>query len=121
MDTKYATFTMPGKEFSVIAILYPKKGKTDQVIDMLNEVSKYVRDNEAGVLKYEINRSLRPAKDGTEEIIMIERYQDQETLKLHGSSQPFTAFQKKLKELDLMRAPMLLKMVSPQGGFSSRL
>lgn len=112
---------MPGKDFSVIAILYPKKGKADQVVEMLNDVAKYVRDNEAGVLKYEINRSLRPAKDGTEEIIMIERYQDQETLKLHGSSQPFTAFQKKLKELDLMRAPMLLKMVSPQGGFSSRL
>jgi quinol monooxygenase YgiN len=30
---------------------------------------------------------------------MIERYQDQESLKLHGSSKPFTEFQKKLKEL----------------------
>jgi quinol monooxygenase YgiN len=47
---------------------------------------------------------------------MIERYQDQESLKLHGSSKPFTEFQKKLKELDLMRAPMTLKMVSEQGG-----
>lgn len=88
---------------------------------MLNDVSKYVLENEAGVLKYEVNRSLRPNKDGTEEIIMIERYQDNETLKVHGSSQPFQEFQKKLKELDLMRAPMMMKMVSAQGGFSSRL
>lgn len=71
--------------------------------------------------RYEIHRSLRPAKDGTEDVVMIERYQDQESLKLHGSSKPFTEFQKKLKELDLMRAPMTLKMVSEQGGFASRL
>lgn len=41
---------------------------------MLQEVAKYVRDNEAGTLKYEINRSLRPAKDGTENVVMIEKY-----------------------------------------------
>ena len=49
------------------------------------------------------------------------RYKDQESLKAHGSSEKFTAFQKKLGELDLMRAPMILKMVSEQGGFGSRL
>lgn len=112
---------MTGKEFNIVAVLYPKKGKTDQVIEMLDQVAKYVHDNEAGTLKYEINRTLRPAKDGTEEIVMIERYQDQESLKIHGSSQPFTEFGKKLKQLKLMRAPMLVKMMSVQGGFTSRL
>lgn len=33
-----------------------------------------MRENEPGTLKYEINRVLRPAKDGTEDIVMIERY-----------------------------------------------
>ena len=84
---------MPGKEFNIVAVLYPKNGKADQLVGMLQEVAKYVRDNEAGTLKYEIHRSLRPAKDGTEDVVMIERYQDNESLKLHGSSKPFTEFQ----------------------------
>ncbi|EME38438.1 hypothetical protein DOTSEDRAFT_75841 [Dothistroma septosporum NZE10] len=112
---------MASKEFNVVAILYPKKGRTDEVIGLLQKVAEYVKSQEPFVLRYEINRSLRPNKDGTEEIIMIERYTDQQGLKAHGSSEPFTAFQKKLAEMDLMRAPMTLKMVGPQGGFASRL
>lgn len=83
---------MSSKEFNVVAILYPKKGKVDevrthfikfhqgsnvdrssQVIGLLQGVSEYVKAKEPFVLKYEINRSLRPNKDGTEEIIMMER------------------------------------------------
>ncbi|RMY86959.1 hypothetical protein D0861_05648 [Hortaea werneckii] len=140
---------MASKEFNVIAILSPKKGKTDIVLRQLNEVAEYVQKNEPGVLSYSINRSLRPSKDGEEEIIMLERYagfsrpvllkllsfqdysqlisriwyryKDQAALKEHGSSQTFTAFNKKLAEQDLMRAPMVLKMVGEQGGFRSRL
>ena len=81
---------MASKEFNVVAILYPKKGKTDeviilprlycvrdtdlsaQVIGLLQEVAEYVKSKEPFVLRYEINRSLRPNKDGTEEIIMME-------------------------------------------------
>ena len=62
---------MAGKEFNIVAVLYPKKGKADQLVELLDEISKYVRDNEPGTLKYEVNRSLRPAKDGTEDIVMI--------------------------------------------------
>ena len=51
----------------------------------------------------------------------MRRYKDMQTLKTHGSSKTFTAFQGKLKEKDLMRAPMMMKMVSEQAGFSSRL
>jgi quinol monooxygenase YgiN len=110
------------------------------VISLLQEVAQYVKDNEPGTLKYEISRSLRPNKDGTEEIVMLERYslpsmcvssptelnysnryKDQKALKTHGTSEKFTAFQKKLSAQDLMRAPMTLKMVSEKGGFSSRL
>jgi hypothetical protein len=36
-------------------------------------VAEYVQSKEPGVLTYSINRSLRPNKDGTEEIVMIER------------------------------------------------
>lgn len=101
-------------------------------------MSKYVKDNEPGTLRYEVTRDLRPGKDGNEDVVMIERYDDplpsvlllqpdtrrysdQGALKTHGTSKPFTAFQKKLGEEDLMRAPMTLKMVSERGGFASRL
>merc|ERR1712118_274510 len=92
------TSKLASKEFNVIAILSPKKGKTDIVLRQLNEVAEYVQKNEPGVLSYSINRSLRPSKDGEDEIIMLERYKDQAALKEHGSSQTFTAFNKKLAE-----------------------
>jgi len=112
---------MPNHEFTVVAILYPKKGKAGQLVELLQGVSKHVRDNEPGTLKYEIHRSLRPGKDGAEDVIMVERYRDQTSLQTHASSAPFLEFQKQVKDLDLVRAPMTLKMVSVQGGFASRL
>lgn len=51
-------------------------------------------------------------------MLTVFRYKDQQALKTHGTSERFTAFQKKLAEEGLMRAPMLLKMVSDVGGFS---
>ncbi|KAI7154167.1 hypothetical protein KC352_g27841, partial [Hortaea werneckii] len=46
---------MASKEFNVIAILSPKKGKTDIVLRQLKEVAEYVQKNEPGVLSYSIN------------------------------------------------------------------
>lgn len=45
-----------------------------QVVELIEGVSKYVKDNEPGTLIYQINRDLRPAKDGNEDIVMLERY-----------------------------------------------
>jgi len=112
---------MPSTEFNVVAVLYPKQGKTQRVLELLNDVADYVHANEPGTLKYDINSVMRPAKDGTEEIVMIERYTDQQALKAHGTSEKFKAFQKTLADESLMRAPMLLKMVQEKGGFASRL
>jgi quinol monooxygenase YgiN len=111
-----------------------------KVIGLLQEVSQYVKANEPGTLKYGITKTLRPNKDGTEDIVMLERhdiihsrkslqhyadeasrYKDQQSLKTHGTSEKFTAFQKKLAAQDLIRAPSILKMVSGKGGFNSRL
>ena len=54
-------------------------------------------------------------------LIVRDRYKDQQALKAHGTSDKFVAFQKQLEKEDLMRAPMMLKMVSEQAGFSARL
>lgn len=81
---------MASKEFNVVAILYPKKGKTDevgfpppmnqisstddlQVLSLMKDVAENTKNNEPGVLSYSITRSLRPNKDGTEEIVMLEK------------------------------------------------
>lgn len=48
-------------------------------------------------------------------------YEDKASLGVHGSSDPFKAFQKKLKDEDLVGAPMDLKFVKEAGGFASRL
>ena len=44
-----------------------------KVVELLGEVSKYVKDNEPGTLRYEVNRDLRPGKDGNEDIVILER------------------------------------------------
>jgi len=65
---------MASKEFNVVAVLYPKKGKADRVrrlldravrtsdadllkvIELLQDVSFYVKSNEPGTLRYSVNR-----------------------------------------------------------------
>lgn len=75
-------------QIELIAIISPKAGKVDrvssldilplictynpQVVELLNEVSKYVHNNEPGTLKYQIIRELNK-KTGVEQIIMMER------------------------------------------------
>jgi quinol monooxygenase YgiN len=51
----------------VIAIISPKPGKTDRVVELLTQVSAYVKSNEPGTLRYEVLRT------GKEEIVMVEK------------------------------------------------
>ena len=61
-------------EFNVVAILYPKKGKTEQVLALLKDVAEHIKKEEPGTLRFEVNRVLKPARDGTEDIVLLERY-----------------------------------------------
>ncbi|KAF8866038.1 hypothetical protein BDZ45DRAFT_668420 [Acephala macrosclerotiorum] len=101
----------------LIAILYPKEGKADRVVELLQQVAGYVKDNEPGTLKYQIVRQVNK-KSGAEEIIMLESYKDKEALNTHGSSAAFKKFNKTLKDEGVIAAPMQLKFVKPVGGFS---
>jgi hypothetical protein len=77
-------------QIDLLAIISPKPGKADrvrifhghypqrdtfstqvQVVELLQEVSEYVKKNEPDTLKYEINREVNK-KSGAEQIIMIE-------------------------------------------------
>jgi quinol monooxygenase YgiN len=48
-------------------------------------------------------------------------YKDKAAIAAHGGSKEFKAFGKKLKDEDLIAAPMQLKFLKSVGGFSSRL
>ncbi|TVY50578.1 hypothetical protein LCER1_G007937 [Lachnellula cervina] len=113
-------------QIDLVAIISPKPGKTDRVIELLQEVAEYIKNNEHGTLKYNITRSFNK-QSGVDEIIMIEMfafaasafgYKDKAAMLAHGSSKEFTAFQRKIQEEGLVGAPMQLKITKPAGGFS---
>ena len=59
---------------NLIAIITPKGGKTDRVIERLREMAEYVKSNEPGTLQYEIMRVNKDRKTGKEEVVMVEKY-----------------------------------------------
>ncbi|KAE8451813.1 hypothetical protein EG329_002653 [Mollisiaceae sp. DMI_Dod_QoI] len=101
----------------LIAILSPKAGKVDRVIELLQQVAIYVEDHEPQTLRYEIVRQINQ-KSGGEEVILLESYKDKAALKAHGGSDTFRRFNGVLVEEDLMAKPMQLMFVKPAGGFS---
>lgn len=72
-DGYRASLQTPHRSHRSHRLLIPRPQPNVQVLRQLNEVAEYVQKNEPGVLSYSINRSLRPSKDGEEEIIMLER------------------------------------------------
>ncbi|KAG0648524.1 hypothetical protein D0Z07_5264 [Hyphodiscus hymeniophilus] len=107
-------------QIDLLAIISPKPGKADRVVELLQEVSEYVKNNEPDTLKYEIIREVNK-KSGAEQVIMIETYKSKAAMGAHASSKDFKAFQKKMAQEDLVGAPMQLKFVKSVGGFPSRL
>jgi quinol monooxygenase YgiN len=49
---------------------------------------------------------------------MVPSYKDKAAIGIHGSSDTFKAFQKTLKNEDLIGAPMQLKFLKEAGGFA---
>ncbi|KAE9374715.1 hypothetical protein N431DRAFT_556955 [Stipitochalara longipes BDJ] len=104
-------------QINLIAIISPKAGKVDRVIELLNGVSQYIQKNEPGTTRYQINVEVNK-KSGVEQVILLESYKDKAAIGIHGSSDTFKAFQKTLKDEDLVGAPMQLKFVKEAGGFA---
>ncbi|KAG9237286.1 hypothetical protein BJ875DRAFT_168870 [Amylocarpus encephaloides] len=107
-------------QLNLVAILTPKEGKADRVIELLQGVAEYVKSSEPTTTRYEITRSFQKEAK-IEEIIMIESYKDKAALDLHGSSDAFKVFAKTMQDEELLGAPMQLKVAQPAGGFASRL
>lgn len=43
-----------------------------QVLELLEDVAKYVKENEPGVLRYQAYKDMRAGKGGEEDVIMLE-------------------------------------------------
>jgi len=84
----------------LIAILTPKPGKTDRVVEVFIETAKQIEQSEPGTLKYQINREVNKKK-GVEEVVVVESYENNKALAAHAASSTFKALSKKLKEEDL--------------------
>ncbi|KAF1811525.1 antibiotic biosynthesis monooxygenase-like protein [Eremomyces bilateralis CBS 781.70] len=104
--------------FDIIAILKPKPGKADRVIELLAGVTEYVEANESGTLRYHLQRE---TKGDAPQLILLERYKNKAALGIHGGSPQFKAFSKRLKEEGLLAAPLQVMFTKPVAGFASRL
>ncbi|OQN96357.1 hypothetical protein B0A48_17609 [Cryoendolithus antarcticus] len=112
---------MSSSEVNIVALMRPRKGQTKKVLDLIQEAANHVEKNEQGTDRYEIYSSLRPSKEGTDTICMVERYKHKQALKDHGGSEPFMKFQSELSKQDLLLAPPVIHVLARRGGFSSRL
>ncbi|KAF1948938.1 hypothetical protein CC80DRAFT_485268 [Byssothecium circinans] len=104
--------------FDVIALIYPKPGKADRVEELLKTAAAAVKANEPGTLKYQINRE---TNGDAPTFIMLETYKDQTALKVHGGTDYFKDMGRKMKQEELLAAPMKVLFTKEVGGFASKL
>lgn len=61
------------KQIELVAILTPKPGYIDTVIETLAPYNKYVEENEPGVLRYRMYRQIN-VDSGKEDVVFSETY-----------------------------------------------
>lgn len=90
-------------EVNVVAIMYPKPGKHDELSRHLAELTRQVHATEPDTLVY----YAFSIKDG-DEIMVVEKYRDQDALHMHLLSPHFQEFGN--KAAGLMERPYDVKM-----------
>nr|OQO27280.1 hypothetical protein B0A51_04965 [Rachicladosporium sp. CCFEE 5018] len=53
---------MSSSEVNIVALMRPRQGQTQKVLDLIQEAANHVEKNEQGTDRYEIYSSLRPSK-----------------------------------------------------------
>lgn len=96
---------MSAEEVNVVAIMYPKAGKHDELAAHIAELTRQVHAHEPDTLIY-YSFSI---KDGNE-IMVVERYRDQEALQIHLLNPYFQEFGKNAS--GLMERPYDVKVGS---------
>ncbi|KAF9888416.1 hypothetical protein FE257_008694 [Aspergillus nanangensis] len=96
---------MSSDEVNVVAIMYPKPGKHDELAAHLSELTRQVQIHEPDTLIY----YAFSIKDG-DEIMVVERYRDGEALQTHLLNPYFREFGSKAS--GLMEKPYEVKVGS---------
>ncbi|KAK7191876.1 hypothetical protein DPSP01_013852 [Paraphaeosphaeria sporulosa] len=104
--------------FDVIAIIKPKAGSADRVVELLRTAADSVKEKEPGTLKYQINLE---TKGDAPCIVMLETYKDMAALQAHGSSEHYKELSQTLKKEELVSEPMQVLFTKDVGGFVSKL
>ncbi|KAF7594683.1 hypothetical protein BBP40_008576 [Aspergillus hancockii] len=94
---------MTTNEFYNIVKLVPLPGKFNEVLEAFKSFSQHVQQNEP---KTQIYCALQPNK--TDELVLIEKYTDQDNLRAHGTSLEFKKFSKAIGPC-LARAPEMTR------------
>ncbi|EAW07641.1 putative quinol monooxygenase [Aspergillus clavatus NRRL 1] len=86
-----------------IVTLVPKPGKYDQVVDAFRTFSQHIEAHES---KTQIYFAVRP--EGTDELVIVEKYTDLANLKEHAATQEFKDFSRRIAPC-LAKAPVMKK------------
>ncbi|TID26926.1 Dimeric alpha+beta barrel [Venturia nashicola] len=100
---------------TLIAILSPKPGKKDRVIEIMKRIVDGVIANEMGALQYEMFEDLE-----TGEICFVEKYADGAAQKLHENTDYFRESIGTLVKEDLLSKEYELRFLKTVAGFQVR-
>ena len=79
----------------IVATMKAKSGKEDELISLMKELVKAVRENEPGALDYTFHRSHKDASS----FLVHERYKDGEAMQAHMAAPHFQEAAGKMGEL----------------------
>ncbi|QDS70684.1 hypothetical protein FKW77_001404 [Venturia effusa] len=100
---------------TLIAILSPKPGKKERVVELMRKIVDGVIANEMGALQYEMFEDLK-----THEICFVEKYADGAAQKFHENTQYFKESIGALVQEDLLSKDYELRFCKTLAGFQVR-
>jgi len=103
----------------IVAILTPKPGMSDKVIESLAPFNAHVEANEPKALQYQLFKQVN-AEDGKESLVYIEIYKDKESLEAHRTSDARKELNARAAKENLLAMPPDIKVLTPIGGFDRR-
>ncbi|KAA8651903.1 hypothetical protein EYZ11_009454 [Aspergillus tanneri] len=103
---------MPGEIYNIVKLV-PQPGKFDQVVEAFKTLVQYIEGEEPNT---QIYFAVQP--NNSKELVFVEKYKDQDSLKAHVSSVAFKQFSKTIG--GSLAAPPEIKTAGLIGGFDGR-
>ncbi|KAF2435965.1 hypothetical protein EJ08DRAFT_645630 [Tothia fuscella] len=100
---------------TVIAVLSPKPGKKQRVIELLTTLVNGVTAHEPKTLQYEMHTQI-----DSDDIVMIEKYVDVEARLIHRDQPHFMEMFKVIANEKLLSQDLELRVLKKIAGFANR-